>query len=359
MPTQEVIHGDCLDVMRGMEPESVDTIITDPPYGLAFMGQQWDHGVPGVPFWTAALRVAKPGAMMLAFGGTRTHHRLMCAIEDAGWEIRDCMMWLYGSGFPKSHDISKAIGKAAGVETTPATDLARQWGGWGTALKPAWEPIVVAMKPLDGTFAQNAEKWGVAGLWIDGGRIGTDEDCARKRTLVSDTSAPFGKGAEMGGNGRPAGRFPANVILDEDAGAMLDEQSGECGAFAPVKRGHDGKSQGIYGDFAQKGDDGASFHNDSGGASRFFYCAKVSRAERTDGGRIDNNHPTVKPVSLLRYLCRLTKTPTGGLVLDPFTGSGSTGIACIEEERDFIGIESNADYVEIARRRIEAVAVLT
>jgi site-specific DNA-methyltransferase (adenine-specific) len=209
-----VYCGDCLEVMADLEDNTIPTIITDPPYGLAFMGKDWDRGVPGVRYWKEALRVAKPGAMLLAFGGTRTHHRLMCAIEDAGWEIRDVLNWLYGSGFPKSHDISKAIDKAAGAtrevvgpnryagrrtegsgpdngdacygqyaipgnETAPSTPLAQTWDGWGTALKPAWEPIIVAMAPLDGTFAQNAEKWGVAGLWIDGGRIPTDEDTGR------------------------------------------------------------------------------------------------------------------------------------------------------------------------------------
>jgi hypothetical protein len=206
----ELHDGDCLDVMRAMDANSVDTVVCDPPYGLSFMGKNWDHGVPGVAFWQAALQVAKPGAMLLAFGGTRTHHRLMVAIEDAGWEIRDVIMWVYGSGFPKSHDISKAIDKAAGATrevtgeydsrnrydngqrasngtyakhitgektygptnaTAPATDAAQEWQGWGTALKPAWEPIIVAMKPLDGTFAQNAMKHGVAGLNIDGSRI--------------------------------------------------------------------------------------------------------------------------------------------------------------------------------------------
>jgi site-specific DNA-methyltransferase (adenine-specific) len=203
----ELHHGDCLDVMAGMEAESVDTVITDPPYGLEFMGKEWDHGVPGVAYWAEFLRVSKPGAMLCAFGGTRTHHRLMCAIEDAGWEIRDVLMYVYGSGFPKSHDVSKAIDKAAGAErevvgessyndrrpnegnsgngtysqggykayiTSPSTDAAALWDGWGTALKPAYEPIILAMKPLPGTFAQNALDYGVAGIWVDGCRVGTE-----------------------------------------------------------------------------------------------------------------------------------------------------------------------------------------
>jgi site-specific DNA-methyltransferase (adenine-specific) len=194
-----VHHGDCREVMATLDAESVDAIVSDPPYGLSFMGKGWDHGVPGVEFWTEALRVAKPGAHLLAFGGTRTYHRLACAIEDAGWEIRDCVMWVYGSGFPKSHDVSKAIDKAAGAErevvgvhrhahlnkyrsqaatygtptnnteeTAPATDAARQWSGWGTALKPAWEPIIVARKPPVGTVAENVLTHGTGGINVDG-----------------------------------------------------------------------------------------------------------------------------------------------------------------------------------------------
>lgn len=203
-----IYHGDCREVLPTLEENSIDTVITDPPYGLSFMGNDWDHGVPGCEFWKHVLRVCRPGAFLLAFGGTRTYHRLACAIEDAEWEIRDCMMWLYGSGFPKSMNISKAIDAKAGTvreiisqgkpvkrmipgadqdetgswiknngrtfvptETIPSTDSAKLWNGWGTALKPAWEPIIVAMKPLDGTFAQNAISHGVAGLNIDGGRI--------------------------------------------------------------------------------------------------------------------------------------------------------------------------------------------
>lgn len=197
-----IYHGDCLSVLPSLEANSIDTVITDPPYGISFMGEDWDYGVPGVHFWQEIIRAAKPGAMLLAFGGTRTHHRLMTAIEDAGWEIRDCLIWLYGSGFPKSLDISKAIDKEklinrdilgytinarpnrvgkktklsglqtiGGEITAPSSTAAKLWSGYGTALKPAWEPIVLAMKPLDGTFSQNAQKWGVAGINVDGGRI--------------------------------------------------------------------------------------------------------------------------------------------------------------------------------------------
>jgi len=262
-----VAHADCLPAMKAMPDNCIDSIVTDPPYGLEFMGKDWDHGVPGVPYWKEALRVAKPGAMLLAFGGTRTVHRLACAIEDAGWIIRDRMQWITGQGFPKNLDISKAIDKAAGAErevvgrlespcrsagdvmqtglcqaatvTAPATDAAKLWNGWGTALKPAHEPIIVAMKPCEGTFAANAEKWGVAGLWIDGGRVATGGEAnpsiARRATARRTGNAPTYHGdadarKAMEAAGRicdqrdpekyaavhpseQLGRWPANVIL--------------------------------------------------------------------------------------------------------------------------------------------------
>jgi len=335
----ELKHGDCLEVMRGMDANSVDTIITDPPYGLEFMGKGWDHGVPGQPFWAEALRVAKPGAMLLAFGGTRTFHRLTCAIEDAGWEVRDVLMFLYGSGFPKSHNLAVGIDKAAGAlkargvgfttdgytpsATVPGgahgpheaiTPEAQTWAGWGTALKPAWEPVILAMKPLDGTFAQNALRHGVAGLHIEGGRIGTEETTTR-------VSGGKGFGANFrDDNWQPpaegystvnAGRWPANLILDEEAAAGQEW-------------------------------------------ARYFYTPKASRREREQGLEGErSSHPTVKPLALMEYLCRLTATPTGGVILDPFMGSGTTGIAAIRTGRAFVGIEQDAEYLEIARRRIE------
>jgi predicted RNA methylase len=419
--TNATLHtGDCLAIMPTMDADSVDTIITDPPYGLGFMGKDWDHGVPGVPFWAAALRVAKPGAMLLAFGGTRTWHRLAVAIEDAGWEIRDTLMWLYGQGFPKSHDISKAIDKAAGAEreivrhsdsrgrydnssrmsaaagalggdfhmpygaydaTAPATPAAALWDGWGTALKPAWEPIIVAMKPCDGTFAENALEWKVAGLWVDGGRIGI---CAGDKKSEGGRNVPHIKadGANCYGKYRESvpqtesGRWPANVILDDAAAAMLDAQSGERGG----KWGKQGK-HGQNGFAPVLPNAGEQYIGDTGGASRFFYVAKASRRERNagleglpprylatmgdgigqrehneeqPGAWAQNNHPTVKPLSLMRYLARLTATPTGGVVFDPFTGSGTTGVAALLEGRSFVGCELDAEYAEIARRRIAA-----
>jgi len=679
--------GDNIAVMKGLPDNSIDTIITDPPYGLGFMGKEWDtfknehiksglksdresyehrknktfnHKALGSPtqihspaaiagsydhsrnaefqqwftVWAKeVLRIAKPGAMMLVFGGTRTFHRLTCAIEDAGWEIRDCMMWLYGSGFPKSHNISKqldlqeknkwlniskaidnpakmaileawkeysktvrlaeilsqksetgvgivtpkkdsvpaivllsinpeksnanaiiaelkskealrlcegntpivptnaaesdftslvesaenkqstpsivqchakgllnenitetikveealmiwlgktksskkqdtvalcvaltenlkliilnqskifqnldtiqkteivsattviitestaanlisfmadtlkrkAIDKAKGaerevvgirhtrtanekygngkgtnlqtLETMPNSDLAKQWHGYGTALKPAWEPIIVAMKPLDGTFAHNAEKWGVGGLWIDGGRIGLNGQNKTSGGCKGTKSKRVGYAVENPvKEDNSQGRWPANVILDEEAGIMLDEQSGVSKSTDRVRKNNRGWGDGIkYG----KGNAQDSFgFADSGGASRFFYCAKASRSERnaglegmekkqmykcdnspnsleifgtTDGGRKPraNNHPTVKPLKLMEYLCRLTRTPEGGSVLDPFGGSGTTALACMNTGRDCIIIEKEPAYCEIIRGRIKGNA---
>jgi len=413
-----IYTGDCLEVLAGLPENSVDTIVTDPPYGLQFMGKDWDHGVPGVPFWREALRVAKPGAILLAFGGTRTYHRMVCAIEDAGFEIRDTIAWVYGSGFPKSYDISKGIeaqmktGRSSPkgqrmvamgdeYEQTPlagtpnygvtgnftnkdtgskpmaiTTPEAQLWHGWGTALKPAFEPIVVAMKPIDGTFVNNALTWGVAGLWIDGGRVEGDY---KWRASDSTVEGQIFKAGSFGDKPHPQGRFPANFIHDgSDEVVELFPQT-KSGLLAQGhKRGETSVNYTTGGGIVYR-----DYGNDSGSAARFFYCAKASRSERNAGlegmpdkertdyggfhseqGLINNNrkpenrvpmqngHPTVKPIELMRYLVRLTKTPTGGVVLDPFTGSGTTGIACVLEGREFIGIEREAEYVEIAEKRI-------
>ena len=375
--------GDCLAVMATMPAASIDTIITDPPYGLAFMGKEWDHGVPGVPFWAEALRVAKPGAMLLAFGGTRTFHRLICAIEDAGWEIRDCIMWLYGSGFPKSHNVSLAIDKQSGATghrgkafrtagagdrtdiqgkngvagmayTAPATPEAEQWDGWGTALKPAYEPVIVAMKPIDGTFAHNALTHGVAGLWIDGARVPAKSKAwgSGNRDSWRESEGREDRQRHRYGeqDANPGSRWPANVIHDGSdevtAGFPVSKSTGGQSSLGAFRNGD------VYGkgrDERWKSDPG---YGDTGSAARFFYCAKASRSERTHGGRIDNRHPTVKPLELMRYLCRLTKTPTGGVVLDPFMGSGSTGVATIMEGREFVGIEQDEASYQTARERI-------
>lgn len=387
-PSWIVHHGDCIDVMRSMPEASVDSIVTDPPYGLGFMGKEWDHGVPGVAFWTDALRVAKPGAHLLAFGGTRTFHRLAVAIEDAGWEIRDCLSWLYGQGFPKSLDVAKAIDKAAGavrevvgsksagssslervrrVEqgyraklteidpsqipvTAPATEEAKRWCGWGTALKPAWEPVIVARKPLDGTVAQNVQRHGTGAMNVDACRIRVDPAQPKAAFPVGD----YGKRGTYGADGMrtadtdASGRWPANVVLDAEAAVLLDGQAGVLQSGTPA--GLRGERDSVaYG--ADKGGSEVTGFGDCGGASRFFYVAKADRAER---GKL-NEHPTVKPVDVMRWLVRLV-TRQGGLVLDPFCGSGSTGIAALREFNRFIGIEREAKYVEIARRRIAAEA---
>ena len=303
--THQLHHGDCLEVLRSMPDCSVDSIVTDPPYGLSFMGKKWDYDVPSVDVWVECLRVLKPGGHLLAFAGTRTQHRMAVRIEDAGFEIRDMIAWVYGSGFPKSLDVSKAIDKAAGAErevigetkkgaqtestgrygawgdgitpTAPSTDAAKQWQGWGTALKPALEPITVARKPLVGTVAENVLQHGTGAINVDGGRV-------------------------------EGGRWPANFIHDgsEEATDLLKD------------------------------------------SARFFYCAKASKADRGE-----NHHPTVKPTDLMRYLCRLV-TPPNGIVLDPFNGSGSTGCAAVLEGFQYIGIEREAEYIAISEKRIEA-----
>lgn len=377
-----IFNGDCREVLADMPEVFIDTVITDPPYGLEFMGKGWDKGVPGPDFWVEVLRVAKPGAVLLAFGGTRTYHRLACAIEDAGWQLRDCLMWLYGTGFPKSHNISKSIDKRLGVEREPdkytganfknkvfgkgmgggvttkrgaaGSSEGKAWDGWGTALKPAWEPIIFAMKPLDGTFANNALEHGVAGLNIDAARITGDmgPDRAKGKPRRTDNTK-YGKANATINPQSPLGRWPANVVLDEEVGAILDEQSGKnkSNKRGPTGRhvyGHpDGRDSNAMRTSSTK-DTTTRGHADSGGASRFFYCAKAGKKERGE----DNDHPTVKPIALMQWLARLTSTPEGGLVLDPFMGSGSTGVAALAEGRQFCGIELDEHYIEIAARRL-------
>lgn len=334
--------------MPTLEAESVDAIVSDPPYGLSFMGKNWDKGVPGEAFWSEALRVAKAGSYLLAFGGTRTYHRLACSIEDAGWEIQDCLSWLYGSGFPKHK----------------------------SKLKPAHEPIVMAWKRAPKATPLN----------IDACRIvasASDIATQRARTggeMDADVgNAIYGQGWKRQPAGNDLGRWPANVLLDEEAAAVLDEQSGTLtsGDLAPGhKRGEGSTSWTGGGGVIRK-----AYGGDSGGASRFFYTAKASRSEREAGlegfGRkatgmmqddayewkgtpehsphrtppAANHHPTVKPIAVMRWLCKLV-TPPNGLILDPFTGSGTTGCAAVQEGFRFIGIEKEAEYAEIARARI-------
>jgi len=437
-PGVALYHGDCRETLRTLP--KVDAIICDPPYGLSFMGKDWDHQVPGVTFWEILRNTLKPGGHLLAFGGTRTYHRLTCAIEDAGFEIRDCLMWLFGSGFPKSLNVSKAIDKAGGTSPreqaallkkkresrgisredlanqigctassvrdweegrsravgkplefiTPSADYREKlasllgysaderkltkacqdrrgdgsimglghsgqlstggntpaslcWEGWGTALKPAWEPIILARKPLEGTVAANVLKYGTGALNIDAcrveGRERTDYGLANaKRTKVNTFSDPTAD-ADFDAS---KGRWPANVILDEEAGRLLDNQTGESRSRVgvPRKSSRPGEGYGMTHTGAE--------YNDSGGASRFFYCPRASRKERG----VDNNHPTVKPLALMRYLCRLV-TPAGGTVLDPFMGSGSTLVAARQEGFRVVGADTEESYCSITKARLQ------
>ena len=445
-------HADCLDVLRSLPDCSVDSVVCDPPYALGFMGREWDtfgmdvgrgaqarsqrraevtptgeghstsagpylaSGVDslraaGLPFqrwceaWaTECLRVLKPGGHLLAFGGTRTWHRLACAVEDAGFEVRDSIAWLYGSGFPKSLDVSKAIDKAQGATGTygepksaahagwidrgrmrgdegeegwqrpwmqdegavsnaarrylPGSTEAQAFAGWGTALKPAFEPVVVARKPLTGTVAANVLAWGTGALNVDGCRIAVDPDdpvntavwTSRPSTIRPGTQGFITSHAD-GERSAPRppglGRWPANVVLDESQAEALDEQSGESVS----------KAGGSSGTHFSAGDPGVPTpdrprggHTDTGGASRFFYVAKADASERP---RVNGTaHPTVKPLDLMRWLVRLV-TPPGGTVLEPFAGSGTTVEACIIEGFQCIAIEREADYLPLIRQRID------
>lgn len=381
----KLINSDCIEAMKAMPDNSVDSIVTDPPYELGFMGKSWDaSGIAfNVDVWREALRVIKPGGHLIAFSGSRTYHRMAVAIEDAGFEIRDQIMWVYGSGFPKSHNIEKAINKMDGVEflekpasgvgfmnaegvggynTTinqleqvgDSSERAAIWQGWGTALKPAHEPMVLARKPLEGTVANNVLTYGVGGLNIEATRVPSDDgfEKAWDKPVSTNISAEGGKYISEGAKHtvdltdyRPSGRFPANFIHDgsnEVVGLFPDTKSG----------GGDrtGRQKGEL--FNGFGDTGLErpFEANSGSAARFFYCAKASKKDRNEG--TTNNHPTVKPTTLMQYLVRLV-TPPKGIVLDPFMGSGSTGKACAYEGFDFIGIDQSAEYVAIAQARID------
>jgi DNA modification methylase len=548
MNKNKIYQGDCIEVMRTFPDNSIDTIITDPPYGLEFMGKKWDYDVPAVELWKEALRVLKPGGTALIFAGSRTQHRMAVNVEDAGFILKDCIMWLYGSGFPKATDISKQLDKNNGLDskkqkelreyirkcwkesgktaieikiatkdslkgggrfsnyvgnvgcvptmkdwnilkgelsmddrfdnfiaeaereitgtrrqransssskikmntsvgdveeiTKPSTPEAKQWSGWKShGLKPAYEPILVAMKPNDGTYANNALKHGVSGLNIDGGRIEAGEEHIKNCKRSGGKRSGF-MVSELKAEAHPQGRFPANIILEclcdeviegdeigngayprlkkeftgesnitfrgaeereerqnikekaqihtnpECPAKMLDEQSGESKSIQ-TKRG-DGIGKGFHGSSSEHNTERG--HNDKGGASRFFYVAKASKAERNAGcegleekrggmrnasGRVvggqksldtgdayseprltKNNHPTVKPLALMEYLCTLTKTPTGGIVLDPFLGSGTTALAAQNTGRSYIGIEKEKEYIRIAEARLAQKTLL-
>lgn len=383
-----IFHGDCREILPSIR--DISAVVTDPPYELGFFNKKWDSS--GISYqcdtWGKIRESCKPGAMLLSFGGTRTFHRIAVAIEDAGWEVRDTIMWVYGQGFPKSHNISKSIDKVAGAEreivghivrgdvelaktsgftmatadanknnksifgygveniTIPFTREAKLWNGYGTALKPAYEPILVCMNALDGTFADNAIKHGVAGINIDecrvdgaggkkwetprGGIWKTDAD---KKSMLIDN---------------PKGRFPANLIHDgSDEVVGLFPQAGSGNNQEPYSyagREYDNKDTSMFnGDKPQA----PSNYNDTGSAARFFYCAKANRRERGE----DNNHPTIKPLELMKYLCKLVKYPEYNIILDPFMGSGTTLVACKTLGIHVIGIDSDESSCEIAAKR--------
>jgi len=331
-----ILQGDCREVMASLPECSVDAIVTDPPYELGFMGKGWDRtGVANdVETWRQALRVLKPGGHLLAFSGTRTYHRMVCAIEDAGFEVRDQIGWLYGSGFPKSHN--------------------GEWGG--TALKPAWEPICMARKPLAGTVEANWREHGTGALNIDACRVLVDGEVRAPITGKGGLPARHTTDEARAGGAvaqpHELGRWPANLIHDGS-----DEVVGAFPVTGPsnVRRP---TGEAIYGgnslNSTVTSDTTVRGVSDNGGsAARFFYCAKASNRDRGEG----NSHPTVKPTDLMRYLCRLV-TPPGGVVLDPFMGSGSTLKAAELEGFSAIGIELSAEYIAIARRRIAADAPL-
>jgi site-specific DNA-methyltransferase (adenine-specific) len=422
--------GNNLDILPTLKDCSVDSIVTDPPYELGFMGKKWDNtGIAyNTDLWRECLRVLKPGGHLLSFGGTRTWHRVAVAIEDAGFEVRDSIAWMYGSGYPKSLDVSKAIeGKITtgssnkkdfknlngeqvergdwGIakqqfvhgqrdtnydETAGETRLgkleattpeAKQWEGWGTALKPAFEPIVVARKPLIGTVAENVLTYGTGGLNIDASRIGTEKRKNNINDFSNQHGNNFGNGEriEKLGESEVIGRWPANVILDEYSAELLDEQSGTSKA-KPERTGPRGGRQNLEGGW-NKDLEGTWPADPGGGASRFFYVAKASKRDRNEGledlpekanagsyhfredGSLDgkpseprsNFHPTVKPTALMEYLIKLV-TPPQGIVLDPFTGSGSTGKAAILNGFQFIGIEMTEDYIPIIEGRLKHAA---
>lgn len=406
----QIIHGDSFDELDWLEENYFSSVVTDPPYELTsivkrfgkkgsapakfgqdgrysrlskgFMGHKWDgSGIQRNPeFWAKVLKVMKPGAYMLAFGGTRTFYRTACAIEDAGFIIFDTICWLHGQGFPKSHDVGINIDKKLGIERTevigerhrnvkpfddnngwnsnnttgdyeykaPVSDQAKEWDGWGTALKPAFEPIILAQRPIsEKTIVDNVLKWGTGGINIDESRIALNGEIIPINVLENWS----GFGQEVRPDYTPTvntkGRWPANVILDEETGQMVDNQSGTLKSGKDAVRTKEGYF-GEHGGLGHAGDVQTTY-GDSGGASRFFYCSKSSKKEKENNGK---SHPTSKPIALMVYLVRLI-TPKGGIVLDPFLGGGSTALACMQLGFDCVGIEKEQEYYDLAMNRIK------
>jgi len=342
-------QGDCAEVLKQYPDSTFETCITDPPYGLSM--NTWDKDAPSIQCWEEVYRALKPGAYALVFGGVRTHHRLMCALEDLGFELKDMIMWLHSQGFPKALNISKTIGsKRRPIEDRAKAEL---WRGYYSQLKPAYEPIIVAMKPLDGTYADNAIKHHVAGFAIDKARIPSQTPVTIN--TWDDGAKPFGGGAGSPYTTRLSnkGRWPANVVFDEGAARQLDEQSGVTKSAATPSTHEQPAYPGTSNtNFLRGVSNSENQYNDEGGASRFFYCSKASVKERTHNGRIENDHPTVKPIDLLKYLSELTSMPYPSTVLDPFAGTASVGIAALETGRSYVGIEIDDDYVATARKRL-------
>ena len=383
-PTKLML-GDCLDRLKELPDNSVDSIVTDPPYGIRFMAKKWDYDVPSVEVWKEAMRVLKPGGHALIACGTRTQHRMVVNIEDAGFEIRDVVSWIYGSGFPKSLSISKSIDKQAGaerevvgiktfadgtkqrataragiyseqkgqaMETAPATESAKQWDGWGSALKPACEFFTLCRKPLsEKTIAANVIKWGTGGINVDGCRVEANGE-------KTGSNGACGLSPESGWNensmsrdvttkqSTTQGRFPANLIHDGSQEVLdLFPVTKPSPKVTRTKNSNAPQTSNAYGQYSDEGRV-INGHGDQGSAARFFYAAKASKKDREEG----NTHPTVKPTNLMAYLCRLI-TPTGGTVLDPYMGSGSTGKAARREGFRFVGIEREPEYMAIAEAR--------
>ncbi|WWT39522.1 hypothetical protein [Microcystis phage Mel-JY01] len=401
----EIINGDCINVLKQYEDNYFDSIVTDPPYGISFMNKKWDYDVPSIEVWQECLRVLKPGGHLLSFGGARTFHRIAIKIEDAGFELRDTIMWVYGSGFPKSLDVGKAVDKLQGNErvtlginpsirpnhgNNPNLVAMTQikgkqenliltkgnsiFEGWGTALKPAFEPIILARKPFKNSVAKNVLEYGTGAINIDGCRVGDEDMSAQWDRVWNENNGDMGKrysqNSRERGKNVPPGRWPANFIHDgsEDVLNIFPDNVEGKDKFKK-------SASSIYGSKTNLNEYNGESTSQWGSAARFFYCTKASNRDRDEGlegfalgnnMRVNgpreseeakhatlraNTHPTVKPTNLMRYLCRLI-TPPGGLVLDPYNGSGSTGKAAIMEGFNYIGIEREEEYCKISTARI-------